>query len=518
MFNFLDSKFNLEKDFVISQVEEGTISNCISEQLYQSVVEMQSQDAFTSIDDLKAEIDLAFIENLGNEAQLLEDIKHVVTLLECIASRSFNDFVAPDAIVLSDSSVISKLYNLVDSSRINNRFCDRFDADSILVKLKNKPRKLWGKLLFEGTNTILFSDNGVGKTQLSMIVADGIARGFDSILGLEVEASPMSRIVLYYDFEMTEDMLLKRFGFSEPSDATGISSEKIREKLPHFIRIDNYSLYNELLEFGYDVDVLDNSSKIDQVLAHIDKYVEHNSSYNIVTVIDNITSLSTKTEDNGAAQSLMNKFNELKQKHGSRITNLILAHTPKVSYEQPLRKEHLKGAKSLSDFADEVIGLKQSSQGEDIFYLKQLKGRVDGIEYDEDNVLVFNRFETDSGVLSLDIKGTDNEFSHIRTEEARKAEIELANADLYEKVGEAFNVSFKVLEDFPSNIGIDERSEFIFNASEVSTILFQDSAEDFSSRLISKVMTSLGVVYKTSKIDGNKTKKGYLLERLTQSA
>lgn len=518
MFNYLTEQKKLEMDFVISQEKNRTISNCITDELLSSVIKLPNQNTFKSIEDLKKEIDQTFIETTGNIGQQLKDIKHIYLLIECIASKKFNDFDIPDAIIDSKTIVVNNLYAIVEARRIDNRFCDLFDLDGLKEAISNKHRMLWGKLLHEGTNTILFSDNGVGKTQLSMMLADGLARGQNSIFELVVEDSPSPRLVLYYDFEMSNQMLLKRRGFNDLSDLDNLTEEEAKSRLPQFIRVDLHSMRSDLLKFGVDKDVLDESSKIRQLFSHIEWYLKNHEEYHIVTVIDNITSIYSKTEDNRSAQILMNDFIDLKQAYGPRITNLILAHTPKVNPEQQLRKEHLKGAKSLSDLADAVIGLKDSYQDTNLFYLKQLKCRLDGIEYGEDNVLVFKRFEDDNSAFSLVVKGTDKEVAHIKTEETMKLEIEAANEDLYAKIDDAFNVSFNSLNDFPSHIGMDERLKFIFNAKEVAIILFKDSEVDFPERLISKALRLMEVKYRNFKIDGNKTKKGYLLERLVQSS
>lgn len=518
MINFITENLNQDMDFVISQVKIGTVSNCFDSELLKSVINLPSQNTYNCVDDLKKEIDQTFIDNVGNIGRHFKDIKHIHLLLECIANKKFNDFVVTDDIIDSETKVVSNLYDIVDARRIDNRFCDRFDLDGLKEAVEHRNRMLWGTLFHEGTNTILFSDNGVGKTQLCMMIANGLAKGDKTLFDLEVEDSPAPRLVLYYDFEMSDKMLLKRCGFKESSDLDNLKQEDITDRLPQFIRVDLHTLRTDLLKFGVKKEVLNESTKIDQLLTHIEWYLKNHSEYNIVTVIDNITSIYSKTEDNKSAQLLMNDFNDLKQEYDTRITNLILAHTPKVNPEHQLRKEHLKGAKSLSDLADAVIGLKDSFQDKDLFYLKQLKCRLDGIEYGEDNVLVFKRTEDDNGAFSLVVKGTDREVAHIKTEEARKLEIEEANEDLYQSITDAFVVSFNSLDKFPSHVAMDDRSDYIFNASEISNILVDDSGTYFPDRQISKALKGLGLKYKSHKIDGGQSKKGFLLERLTQSA
>ncbi|WP_347840195.1 AAA family ATPase [uncultured Draconibacterium sp.] len=515
MFNYLVEQQNLDMDFVISQVKNGTVSNCIDSELLNSVINLPSQTTYVCVDDLKKEIDQTFIDNVGNIGRNLKDIKHIHHLLECISNKKFNDLVILNDIIDSETKVVNNLYDIVDSRRIHNRFCDLFDLDGLRDAVEHRNRRLWGTLFQEGTNTILFSDNGVGKTQLCMMLANGLARGEKTIFDLEVEDSPSPRLVLYYDFEMSNQMLLKRCGFKELSDLENLTQEDITDRLPQFIRVDLHSMRSDLLKFGVDKDVLNESSKIRQLFTHIEWYLKNHEEYNIVTVVDNITSIYSRTEDNRSAQILMNDFNDLKQEYGSRITNLILAHTPKVNPEQQLRKEHLKGAKSLSDLADAVIGLKDSYQDKDLFYLKQVKCRLDGVEFGEDNVLIFKRTEDDNGAFSLVVKGTDREVAHIKTEEARKLEIEAANEDLYESITDAFNVSFNSLDEFPSHVAMDERSDYIFNASDISNIISEDSDAYFPERQITRALNANGLKYKGHRIKGGQSKKGYLLERLT---
>jgi hypothetical protein len=351
-----------------------------------------------------------------------------------------------------------------------------------------------------------------------MMIADGIAKGESTIFGLEVETSAFPRVVVYYDFEMTEPMLLKRYGFNSVSDIEGIATDELKSRLPQFTRFDFISMHDDLNGSGIDKEKLNRLDRVDLLFLHIERCMMNYMPFNIVFIIDNATSVCSRLEDNGAAQEFMNRFVELKQQYGGRFTSLILAHTPKVPRDKLLVKEHLKGAKSLSDLADEVIGLKQSSQSEDLFYLKQFKGRVDGKDYDEDNVLVFERVSTEYGGLTLKVMDkTEREVLHIKTDEATRREIEEATSKLNENIEDLIKDSFLALDDFPDGTSMTERVNYIFNASEISEVIFENTEERIPVRLITKVLREMDAKYGAWKIGANQNKKGHLLELIIKS-
>lgn len=515
MLTFLSSRFNLDRAFVKEQLLNGEISNCIPVSFLEKFVEYSGQNTFKHVDELKNGIDECFVDSLGDEDQQVADIKQIISLLEIGTNNEMEEpEILSGVFAVSNKKVIKSLQDILLKQRTPKRFCDQYTLEKIRDAVENKPRKLWGKLLHEGTNTILFSDNGVGKTQLSMMIADGIARNESNIFGLEVEPSVVPRIVVYYDFEMTAPMLLKRYGFNSASDVEGLTEEEMKSRLPQFIRVDSISMQNDLRRSGIDERELNKLERVDQMFLHIECFMRNNVPFNVLFIIDNITSVCFRTEDNGTAQELMNGFVELKQEYGSRFSSLILAHTPKVPRDRLLVKEHLKGAKSLSDLADEVIGLKQSCQSEDLFYLKQFKGRVDGKDYDEDNVLVFRRLVSVSGLLTLKVMDeTEREVLHIKTEEATKKEIEEETVKLNERNGDLINEVFAALNDFPDGTDIKDRVNYLFNASEISEEIFEMTEVRLSVRQITSALSGMDIPYVTKKI-GNQTKKGYILQKI----
>lgn len=515
MENFLASRFNLDRAFVNEQMLNFEISNCVPEDLLNDFLEQEGQDVFKSIDDLKLGVDEWFVDSFGNDDQQITDMKQIISLLELGANKELMDpVVLSGAFAVPNHKVIQRLRSIVLRQRTPKRFCDLYTLDKIRNAVENRPRKLWGKLLHEGTNTILFSDNGVGKTQLSMMVADGIVKEESTIFGLEVEKSPFPRIVVYYDFEMTEPMLLKRCGFNSESNIEGLTLDEMRSRLPQFVRVDFIQMQDDLRSAGFTDNEFNKLDRVDQMFLHIECCMRKNVSVNVLFVIDNITSVCYRTEDNAVAQELMNRFVELKQEYGSRFSSVILAHTPKVPQGKPLMKEHLKGAKSLSDLADEVIGLKQSCQSEDMFYLKQFKGRVDGKDFDEDNVLIFRRFVSETGALSLEVGQTEKELLHVKTEKATQSEIDMEAERLRNRHIKLVTETFEILESLPGRISQEDRENYLFTASEISDEIFAATEERIPVRLVKKIMNQLEATEKTFKIGTDKTKKGFIIKKL----
>jgi hypothetical protein len=95
------------------------------------------------------------------------------------------------------------------------------------------------------------------------------------------------------------------------------------------------------------------------------------------------------------------------------LVGILITHTSKVPPHHRLSKNHLKGAKTLSNLVDEVIGLKASCQSEDQFYLKQFKGRINDKPFNEDNVLVFQRKLDELGRLVVEVIGTTSVKSSV---------------------------------------------------------------------------------------------------------
>ena len=105
-----------------------------------------------------------------------------------------------------------------------------------------------------------------------------------------------------------------------------------------------------------------------------------------ILIIDNITYLNNGTETAKDASPLMKFLKKLKVKFGLSI--LALAHTPKRDVTKPIIGNHLQGSSMLMNFCDSCFAIGESTKGEQMRYIKQIKVRSCEKVYDADNVAV----------------------------------------------------------------------------------------------------------------------------------
>ena len=82
----------------------------------------------------------------------------------------------------------------------------------------------------------------------------------------------------------------------------------------------------------------------------------------------------------------MMKLIKLKKKYNLSI--LILAHTPKRNYTQPITQNDLGGSKMLMNFCDSSFTIGKSMLGDNIRYIKQIKQRNVGEIYGTNNTII----------------------------------------------------------------------------------------------------------------------------------
>lgn len=199
---------------------------------------------------------------------------------------------------------------------------------------------LFGTFWQTGEIAILAADAGLGKSVLSIQVAEPIAGSGQQCVNQPCRPQPAP--ILVYDFELSDQQFYSRFAG--------------RRFPPGLLRGDP------------DPKVIDPQFGLEQII----KDIAETGSRTII--IDNITALSLKnTADPDAALAVMRGLKRLQVELG--VSSLILAHVPKIPSGVPLHLNHLAGGKALSNFADSVFFLGRSRQGKQIRYLKQVKAR-----------------------------------------------------------------------------------------------------------------------------------------------
>lgn len=252
------------------------------------------------------------------------------------------------------------------------------------------PQPLWLSLWYESEACCLFSDSNLGKSILAVQIAESLAR--------------KGKKVLYFDFELSDKQFQIRY-----TDGVG----NLYDFSPNLFRveIDALSMYAE----NFEEALLDNIEECANEI-HAD-----------AIIIDNISWLCTAAEKGDLAGALMMRLTQMKRRSGLSI--LVIAHTPKRNLSNPITQNDLAGSKKLMNFFDSAFAIGKSAKDSALRYIKQIKCRNGGFEYDAENVIVCQIEKTDS---FLQFK----EVGHATEAEHLKQQTELAIQERVKKVKE----------------------------------------------------------------------------------
>lgn len=280
------------------------------------------------------------------------------------------------------------------------------------------PRKLFGECWCEAELSILFSDTGLGKSALATQIANSACTGQSISPEFPIEAAPQP--VLYFDFELTEMQLQKRYAVEqrEGERMTYAAHYPFSDKLQR-VAIDRPSQFIDAIK-EWEAPMLRAIEK--EILASDAKIV----------VIDNISYLTSEADKGKFALALMHRLNDLKKQHELAI--LVLAHTPKLYFTRPLSLDDLAGSKILSNFADSIFALGKSQQDQNLRYLKQLKARSTDLIYGVDNVAVL-RFEKEHNFLGFEFVGYSSEYDHLARQSSDQKAVLIESAKLLSAQG-----------------------------------------------------------------------------------
>lgn len=225
-----------------------------------------------------------------------------------------------------------------------------------------KPKKLFGNFWKKGEVAILFSGTGLGKSILSVQIADSISRG-EPILGLELEDEKQT--VLYFDLEVSEMQFRERN--SNNNGEAYIFDE-------NFQRVVFDKEHDEIDDFQFNTSIIRN---LETLLI---------TTKAKTAIIDNLTYFNGDIEKAKDASKFIKALLFLSKKYGVSI--LCVSHTPKRDDSRPLDVNDLSGSKMISNLVDSVFAIGASQKDSSIRYIKHIKCRSSEMLYDSENVLV----------------------------------------------------------------------------------------------------------------------------------
>jgi len=244
------------------------------------------------------------------------------------------------------------------------------------AKAQPIPRSLYQSLIFEGEITILFADTGVGKSIFAVQMANEIAK---------------TDMVLYFDLELSDKQFQKRYSEDYQNEF------RFNDSL---IRIDFARPF--IIPNGWTYDIY--------FIECLKQQIKESGAK--IVIIDNMTKLvSSDTDKANIAKPLMDLLNQLKFENN--LTLFLLEHTRKTDPSRPIFLNDLQGSKMKANFADAVFSIGRSAKDKDLRYIKQLKCRSAEIEFDSENVAVYEIIKEDS-FLQFRFLEHDVEFNHLK--------------------------------------------------------------------------------------------------------
>lgn len=249
---------------------------------------------------------------------------------------------------------------------------------------KRKPKRaLFGPFWSEREIAFLYGGTGVGKSVLAMQIATGIAQGKSAGWACEVHAQP----VLLLDFENDAEDLLLRIGNEDVKNIYRFNLDPDRN-------------WRELIA---------------DVCMSIVSWASHYRSH--VVIIDNITWLldsDDKRRDVSVAADLMKKLKAIKDEMNLAI--LVIGHTPKSKFNEPLTTAHLFGSSMLGNYANSMFAV-GANRAKGMLYLIQTKRRGGPVQYGSDGVAVCRMDRNTNGMLVLAPDGIMRESDILNNEE-----------------------------------------------------------------------------------------------------
>ncbi len=276
-----------------------------------------------------------------------------------------------------------------------------------LAKTSPIPEMLFGEFWHEGEISILFSDSNLGKSILSVQIADSISKG-QQIPGFKLEAKKQP--VLYFDFELSAKQFEVRYSIKN-------EAQKVFEN--HYSFDDNF----KRIEINPDAEIPTESTFENYLNQSLEQSIIETGAK--ILIIDNITYLKNETEQAKHALPLMRYLKDLKSKYGLSI--LALAHTPKRDLSRPITQNDLGGSKMLYNFIDSCFAIGQSNTDKNLRYIKQIKARNTAMIYDTENVIVC-QIDKPYNFLAFEFIDYGAEREHLKqvTEKDRESTIEQA--------------------------------------------------------------------------------------------
>lgn len=274
----------------------------------------------------------------------------------------------------------------------------RQTMNETMIEGAKEPPAKWiaGNLFKEREVAFLYADPGVGKSIFVVQVADAASKGKNLWDHPDFKNECGPKKVILFDFELESNEVYARYSIKN-----GQNAGEMHEWSDNFIR---YSINPEFVDF-------DNADE--RFVGEIQSVIETEQPE--LAIIDNITYISSESQDPAMATKIMKKLLAL-QKSSPPLSIIVIAHTPKRDMTLPIEDRHLGGAKSLSNFAKSLVAISKSRIDPNYRYIKHVKCRNGHNLHDADNVISV-AIEKNGSMLEYAHKGFSSEHAHLMVKE-----------------------------------------------------------------------------------------------------
>lgn len=252
--------------------------------------------------------------------------------------------------------------------------------DSIVTDERNKitAQQLFGNYVFKNEITILGGSDNTGKSILGMDIAIAVATGHH-YWHEDMEIKEQMKVLLV-DTELNDSQFTRRYKNLQTND--------------------------RLLRAGFWPSIYGRKTT-DDILKSLEG-IFLTEGYPQLIIVDNLSTIA----DVSSAKQIQYFLGELKRmKEVYGLTMILITHLNKVTQSKPISKEDFRGSKQLTNMADTVIGIGNTSEGDSVKYISLLKSRnvakkatVDVVSINESPYLHFE-YESDDYVENILYKG-----------------------------------------------------------------------------------------------------------------
>lgn len=251
---------------------------------------------------------------------------------------------------------------------------------------------VFGDYIYQGDLALIVGDTNSGKT---LIASDIALANNNNICYWEEQMSNKQRKTIYIDGELNDSQIAKRYENLHKCT----SGDLIRGRFT---------------EAKYD-------SCIEDRLFAIENLICRNNDTELL-IIDNLMCMLNNGNSVKQTQQFIQGLKRIKEMHG--LTIILVVHLSKRNSQNPIEIKDIMGSSVITNYADSVIGIGNSCEGDHIKYLKQLKSRS-AIKMSDVAVLEI----VEEPYLHFEFRDFDNEENHLPKKKVSRSSISPSMGD-----------------------------------------------------------------------------------------